>query len=127
MRNKKGFTLIEMLVVIAIIAILVAIIIPTVTSATTKAAAATNAANLRSLIAEATTDYIAGVDDNTGLVAYTASTKSFTVTTSAPKSKKCGDVAANVSATIAIDSTTGLIKAEYGTGKDVNYFANLAG
>ena len=46
--NKKGFTLIEMLVVIAIIAVLVAIIIPTVTSATTKAAAATNAANLRS-------------------------------------------------------------------------------
>lgn len=46
--NKKGFTLIEMLVVIAIIAILVAIIIPTVTSATTKAKASTDAANLRS-------------------------------------------------------------------------------
>lgn len=50
--NKKGFTLIEMLVVIAIIAILVAIIVPTVTSATTKAAAATNAANLRTAAAE---------------------------------------------------------------------------
>ena len=48
LNNKKGFTLIEMLVVIAIIAILVAIIIPTVTSATTKANAATDAANLRS-------------------------------------------------------------------------------
>lgn len=46
--NKKGFTLIEMLVVIAIIAILVAIIIPTVTSATSKAKASTDAANLRS-------------------------------------------------------------------------------
>ena len=46
--NKKGFTLIEMLVVIAIIAILVAIIIPVVGSSTTKAAAATDAANLRS-------------------------------------------------------------------------------
>lgn len=50
--NKKGFTLIEMLVVIAIIAVLVAIIVPTVTSATGKAAAATNAANLRTYIAE---------------------------------------------------------------------------
>lgn len=51
--NKKGFTLIEMLVVIAIIAILVAIVIPTVTSATTKAKAATDAANVRSAMAEA--------------------------------------------------------------------------
>ena len=51
--NKKGFTLIEMLVIIAIIAILVAIIVPTVTSATNKAKAATDAANLRSALAEA--------------------------------------------------------------------------
>lgn len=46
--NKKGFTLIEMLVVIAIIAILVSIIVPVVGNSTAKAAAATNAANLRS-------------------------------------------------------------------------------
>lgn len=52
--NKKGFTLIEMLVVIAIIAILVAIIIPTVMSSTGKASAAANAANLRALKAEIT-------------------------------------------------------------------------
>lgn len=51
--NKKGFTLIEMLVVIAIIAVLVAIIIPTVTSATGKAKAATDAANLRSIMGTA--------------------------------------------------------------------------
>lgn len=50
MRNKKGFTLIEMLVVIAIIAVLVSVIIPTVTAATDKAAAATDAANLRSTL-----------------------------------------------------------------------------
>ena len=48
--NKKGFTLIEMLVVIAIIAVLVAIIIPTVSSATAKAKAAADAANLRSAL-----------------------------------------------------------------------------
>ena len=56
--NKKGFTLIEMLVVIAIIAVLVAIIIPVVGSSTTKAAAATDAANLRSIAAEVATDYL---------------------------------------------------------------------
>ena len=50
MRNKKGFTLIEMLVVIAIIAVLVSIIIPTVTAGTTKAKAAADAANLRSIL-----------------------------------------------------------------------------
>lgn len=53
--NKKGFTLIEMLVVIAIIAVLVAIIIPVVVSATTKANAATDAANLRSVLGQANT------------------------------------------------------------------------
>lgn len=45
--NKKGFTLIEMMVVIVIVAILVAVIIPIVNGSTVKAAAATNAANLR--------------------------------------------------------------------------------
>ena len=49
--NKKGFTLIEMLVVIAIIAVLVSIIVPVVGNSTAKAAAATNAANLRSYAA----------------------------------------------------------------------------
>jgi len=56
--NNKGFTLIEMLVVIAIIAVLVAIIIPVVANSTTKAAAATDAANMRSLKAEIVTAYL---------------------------------------------------------------------
>ena len=66
--NKKGFTLIEMLVVIAIIAVLVAIIIPVISSSTTKAAAATNAANLRSVKAEATTEFLSGAINNDGYV-----------------------------------------------------------
>ena len=56
--NKKGFTLIEMLVVIAIIAVLVAIIIPVITNSTVKAAAAANAANMRSLKSEIATSYL---------------------------------------------------------------------
>ena len=68
-RNQKGFTLIEMLVVIAIIAVLVAIIIPTVTSATAKANAATDAANLRSIMGVANT-YL--VQDETDVAAATA-------------------------------------------------------
>lgn len=50
MRTNKGFTLIEMLVVIAIIAVLVSIVIPVVGTATTKAEAAADAANLRSVL-----------------------------------------------------------------------------
>lgn len=56
--NKKGFTLVEMLVVIAIIAVLVAIIVPTALGATAKAKAATDAANLRSVLGEANTQLI---------------------------------------------------------------------
>lgn len=46
--NKQGFTLIEMLVVVAVIAVLVSIIVPMVSLASDKAAAAADAANLRS-------------------------------------------------------------------------------
>ena len=58
--NKKGFTLIEMLVVIAIIAILVAIVIPVVGNSTEKAKEAKDAANIRSAIATVTTQALAG-------------------------------------------------------------------
>lgn len=46
-KNEKGFTLMEMLIVVAIIAVLVAIAIPTFTSSLNKAKAATDAANIR--------------------------------------------------------------------------------
>ena len=58
--NKKGFTLIEMLVVIAIIAILVAIVIPVVGNSTEKAKEAKDAANIRSAIATVTTQALTG-------------------------------------------------------------------
>lgn len=45
--NKKGFTLIEMLIVVAIVGILVAIAVPTMSSSLDKANAAADDANLR--------------------------------------------------------------------------------
>lgn len=56
LRNKKGFTLMEMLIVVAIIAILVAIAIPTFSNSLTKAKVAADVANVRAIYAEHTTD-----------------------------------------------------------------------
>ena len=51
-KNEKGFTLAELLIVVAIIGVLVAISIPIFTSQLEKAREATDAANLRSAYAE---------------------------------------------------------------------------
>ncbi len=50
--NKKGFTLAELLIVVAIIAVLVAIAIPIFTSQLEKSREATDASNIRSAYAE---------------------------------------------------------------------------
>lgn len=55
MKNRKGFTLIEMVVVVAIVAILVAILVPVIGNSITKSHAATNAANLRAVEARLAT------------------------------------------------------------------------
>ncbi len=51
--NKKGFTLAELLIVVAIIAVLVAIAIPIFTAQLEKSREATDLANLRSAYAQA--------------------------------------------------------------------------
>ena len=52
MQNKKGFTLAELLIVVAIIAVLVSISIPIFSTQLEKAREATDAANIRSAYAE---------------------------------------------------------------------------
>lgn len=56
--NKKGFTLAELLVVVAIVGILVAISIPVFTAQLTKARLATNQANMRAAKAAAVAAYL---------------------------------------------------------------------
>lgn len=57
-RNQKGFTIMEMLIVVAIIAILVAIAIPTFNNALTKSKEAADVANIRAAYAEMMMDYM---------------------------------------------------------------------
>ena len=58
MKNKKGFTLMEMLIVVAIIAILVAIAIPVYNAQMHKARVAADMANVRAYYAELQADYL---------------------------------------------------------------------
>ena len=58
--NKKGFTLMEMLIVVAIIAVLVAIAIPVLNSTLEKSREAVDAANLRSAYAECAVKVLEG-------------------------------------------------------------------
>ncbi len=58
LRERNGFTLAELLIVVAIIAVLVAVAIPVFTSQLDKARVATEQANARSTYAEAAAGYI---------------------------------------------------------------------
>lgn len=84
--NRKGFTLVEMLVVIAIIAALSSVIIPTIGTSLTKSAAATNASNLRNAKGEFTTmklmypdDYKSWTGGRVALTGVTAENEQFIV------------------------------------------------
>ena len=73
MRNKKGFTLAELLIVVAIIAVLVAIAIPIFVNQLEKANEATDQANIRDYYAEIATALV------TGDLKYDATTNSMKV------------------------------------------------
>ena len=136
--NKKGFTLIEMLVVIAIIAVLVAIVIPVVGNSTDKAAAATNAANLRSIKAEITTAML--TDDNTKydidkIESATAATKLSGLlskdTYTIPTAKACGGkdgVADKADMYVSYNDETHEVTVSYDEAGnfDIDYFVGIA-
>ncbi|SCH52877.1 putative major pilin subunit [uncultured Blautia sp.] len=73
--NKKGFTLAELLIVVAIIAVLVAISIPIFTSQLEKSRDAVTLSNIRAAYAEASSAYLTESDGGTN-VKYTAKTDS---------------------------------------------------
>lgn len=79
--NKKGFTLAELLVVVAILAVLVAVSIPIFTGRLNAAKESTDAANLRAAKAAAVNAYMAAKDTDGATYAYIA--KDGVVTTGA--------------------------------------------
>lgn len=70
--NKKGFTLAELLVVVAILAILVAVSIPIFSGKLDKAKAATDEANVRAAKAAAVTKYLQDEDTDGATYYYDA-------------------------------------------------------
>lgn len=74
--NKKGFTLAELLIVVAIIAVLVAISIPIFNSQLEKSRDAVDAANVRSAYAEASAAYLTETDGTAATYAYNIEGKS---------------------------------------------------
>lgn len=63
--NQKGFTMAELLIVVAIIAVLVAIAIPIFTAQLEKSREATDAANIRAAYAEVVAAEVSGEAGNT--------------------------------------------------------------
>ena len=67
-KNNKGFTLAELLIVVAIIAVLVAIAIPVFTTQLERSREATDVANVRSAYAGVVTDYLTNAAATTATV-----------------------------------------------------------
>lgn len=68
--NRKGFTLAELLIVVAIIAVLVAVAIPVFTAQLEKSREATDLSNIRAAYAECSAALLSGTDDTTSGVKY---------------------------------------------------------
>ena len=111
--NKKGFTLMEMLIVVAIIAILVAIAIPTFTSALNKAKVSADEANLRALYAETVIKALDTTDGVMTAPTFGTDNNTFTV---AGATYKLQAPSATAAATVAADGTKLVITYTYKEG-----------
>lgn len=120
--NKKGFTLMEMLIVVAIIAVLVAIAIPTFAAALDKAKAATDLANIRSGYANAQViaiteaeagDYYLNAD---GTVEKTAA-KAYVTAGNSDKAPKDSTIGGKFN----VNPTTGTADVSWAAGKKIKY------
>ena len=105
--DKKGFTLAELLIVVAIIGVLVAISVPIFTAQLKKATVATNQANARSAKAAAVTAYLEeGTHSADLIISYNVATGESAITTVAAGSAIDNNIPSwNASTTGAADAT----------------------
>ena len=106
--SKKGFTLAELLIVVAIIGVLVGISIPIFTAQLEKSKKATNEANARAAKAAAVSDYLGA--GKTGAVVYEYDVANGTIAIDASAATEDNDgsndkVAETIKVTVTTDDT----------------------
>jgi len=110
--NKKGFTLAELLIVVAIIAVLVAIAIPVFSAQLDKSKLAADTANVRSAYAEVVADALSNGDTpaiSTGLIDGAKLNKGTTVTLTSDKitvANKAGSNAIDIDSDVSVGTGT---------------------
>lgn len=114
--NKKGFTLAELLVVVAIIAVLVAISIPIFTSQLEKSREATDLANIRAAYAECSSSVLTNEASGDVTLSDDGKTASEEVTLTQAKKGWTGDNGKEVA---GIDITSATAKADSPKGTTV--------
>ena len=120
--NKKGFTLAELLIVVAIIGVLVAVSIPIFTAQLGKARRATNQANARAAYAAASAAYLG--DDTVKGGTYTTADGKFVAATTAPTAAASQDYTKSPTITsfkviIGVDGVVSVSPKD--NGKDATY------
>lgn len=118
--NKKGFTLAELLVVVAIIGVLVAISIPIFTSQLTKARRATNQANARAAAAAAITEYLTDSTKTGGVYDAKEGKYNTSDTSSVDATKDYGALTIDKFKVTITDDVATVTPQDSGTGADYN-------
>ena len=121
--NKKGFTLAELLIVVAIIGVLVAVSIPIFTAQLGKARRATNQANARAAYAAASAAYLG--DDKVKGGTYTTADGKFVAVEKAPTAAASQDYTKSSTITsftviIGDDGVVSVSPKDNGTGATYN-------
>ena len=110
-RNKKGFTLAELLIVVAIIAVLVAIAIPVFTSQLERSREATDAANIRAGYAEVMTEILDGSYSSAKEVTIRQTAAGWKNSDALAGLEALGDNSSDATVTVSLgDATTGPVK-----------------